>query len=208
MQIMAVKPFGGKSAKRYHVHFYLDGDGVELDMPLYGGELTKYNIEEGAELPDSTFFTICEEILRTRIITRCEYLLNIKAYTEKELREKLRDGFYPEPLIDEAISVMASYHFIDDVDYAARYVELNGHKKSKRMITYELRDKGISEYIIEEVTADLDEVQFNVLENLMIKKCNGKNLNDTKEVNKIYRYFLGKGFKFEEISGIIDRLKE
>lgn len=208
MQVLSVKPVKGKTAKRYHVHIYLDSENMELDLPLYSNELYKYGIEEMKDLPDSLYETIVDQTLRTRIITRCEYLLNSKAYTKEELKSKLREGFYPEPLIDEAIETMQKYHFIDDEDYAIRYTELNGHKKSKRMVAIELKAKGISDTMIEEVTAELDSCQDEILDKLINKRCSGKNLSDSKEWIKQMRFLISKGFEYDEITRALGRYKE
>lgn len=204
MIILSVKSLGtGK--RRFHVHFLMKDE--EMDMPLYGGEMRRYHIEEGAELPDSVYEQIVNQVLKTRIITRCEYLLNGKAYTVAELRKKLQEGYYPSDLIEMAIEKMLAWHFLDDEDYARRYVELRGKKKSLRELTLELRRKGIDRDLIEDVLAGGEEQQSDTLMRLAEKRCKNENLEDPKIWMKHLRYFMGKGFPYDEICDILSSIK-
>lgn len=120
---------------------YLD---QEFAFVLYKGELRLYNIREGAELTQEDYNTILHEVLPKRAKLRSMNLLKSREYTEEQLRRKLREGFYPEEVIEEAIEYVASYHYIDDLRFAMSYMTSYEGSRSRRRIEQDLKGKGIS----------------------------------------------------------------
>lgn len=194
MQIQKIKALG----KHRHVVYFIS-DGEELTMPLYLGELRRYHVKEEAELPDSVYEEICTQILNKRAVARSEYLLARKNYTVSELTKKLSEGYYPASVIGYVLSVLAEYGMIDDERYAERYVEVHGRRKSIRQLRMELTGKGIDREIIDSVLEDTKEQEANALAQLMERRCRNADLSDEKEWNRQLRYFIGKGFAFDEV---------
>ena len=65
---------------------YLDG---RLAFVLYRGELSRYGIAEGAELPETVYREILDEVLLGRAKRRLIHLLESMDRTELQLRRKL-----------------------------------------------------------------------------------------------------------------------
>ena len=64
------------------------------------------------------------------------YYLQFSGKTEQELRKKLAEQEFSPASVDSAIEFVKKYRYLDDEDYARRFVEKNGTKKSrKQMIT-------------------------------------------------------------------------
>ncbi len=194
MKILRIKALG---KRRYAVYFALKGE--ERAMPLYAGELRRYHVEEGAELPDSVYEEIRLQILNKRALERSEYLLAVKSYSAWELSNKLREGFYPQPVIDHALSFLTGYGLIDDASYTARYIESHGKRKSVRQLRMELAGKGIGKEIIERALESSEQRESEALVNLVARRCQSADLSDQKEWNKQLRYFTAKGFPFDEV---------
>ena len=108
------------SASRSKV--YIDG---ELAFVLYKGELRSYHLSVGEEIAQKDYNEIMEEVLPKRAKLRAMNLLTKREYTEKQLRDKLRAGFYPQRIIEEALAYVAGFHYTDDLRYACDY--LTGH---------------------------------------------------------------------------------
>lgn len=168
-------------------------------MPLYGGELRRYHVEEGAELADSVYEEIRTQILNRRAVERSEYLLARKNYTAAELTKKLAEGCYPEAVIRHVLSLLMEYGFIDDVHYAEHYVEVHGKRKSIRQLRMELAGKGIEREIIDNALENAGNQEAEALAKLVARRCKNVDLSDEKEWNKQLRYFIGKGFAFDEV---------
>ena len=95
----------------------------EFAFVLYKGELHHYRLQEGEEISDEVYSEIMEEILPKRAKLRAMNLLKARAYTVKQLTDKLREGGYPESIIEDAISYVISYGYLNDRFYAADYIE-------------------------------------------------------------------------------------
>ena len=90
---------------RYKV--YIDN---EFAFVLYKGELHIYHIEMGETLQEADYAEIMQVLLPKRAKLRAMNLLQKRNYTQKQLEDKLREGFYPETLIQDAIVYVKSYH--------------------------------------------------------------------------------------------------
>lgn len=181
--------------KKYKVE--LDG---QLAFVVYKGELARYCIKEGLELPQESYDTIVGEVLPKRAKKYLLHLLTKMDRTSYELKTKLNKGFYPEEVIDQAIAYVASYGYVDDVDYAKRYLHTYEGRLSIRQIKWKLAAKGISKEILD----GLDEQRTNedeseLLQKYIDKKCKGQTTLSEKEMKKIADYLFRKGFASGDI---------
>ncbi len=69
--------------------------------------------------------------------------------TEQEMRSKLSRRGYGQEDIDEAISFLSSYRYIDDGAYVCRYIRSHSGRKSRRQLKAELEQKGVARELIE-----------------------------------------------------------
>ncbi len=86
----------------------------DFTLVLYRGELKRYFIEEGSEISEEVYQEIVKEILYKRARERVLFLLKSSDKTEQELRRKLKEGFYPQEVIDYAIHFLKEHRFIND----------------------------------------------------------------------------------------------
>lgn len=196
MIISSVKPLG---KKRYRIQ---REDG--LTLALYQGELFKYHLQEGSELPDSTVEEIVKTILCKRAENRLLLVLQKKDYTEKQLIQKLREGYYPQEAIEYAITKMKEFGYVDDNRYAENYIRYRIDHKSQKQITQELVLKGIKKDYVDQAFLAVAEEGYAFDEMALIKKVLDKRhfdakTADYKERSKQYNYLLGKGFSRENI---------
>ena len=109
---------------------------------LYKGEMRKYHIEPDMELEDETYREILE-VLYKRAKERALYLLDDSYKTEKQIRDTLKGGCYPESIINNVIIYLTEYGLVDDLRYAKLYIEYKSSSKSKKQIVQDLYVKGI-----------------------------------------------------------------
>lgn len=124
---------------------------------LYRGEVRRLGIREGEPLSEESLREIEEEILPTRAKRRAMNLLQNRDYTEAGLREKLRNGDYPESCIEEAVAYVKSYGYVDDCRYAGDFITYNLDRKSRTRMEQDLMRKGISKDTIRTVFEELEE---------------------------------------------------
>ena len=171
------------------------------DFVLYKKEYLKYSIAEGTELTETQFDEICKDILSPRCKKRALHLLEKQDRSEKNLRDKLKEGGYPSNIIDEAIDYINSYGYLDDARMAASYIRFYQESRSKQRIKQDLLKKGIREDVIEncfeeEYTAD----ELDLVESLLQKKNYDKESATYQDKAKMYRFLAGRGFSSDIIN--------
>lgn len=200
MQVMQIS---GLDKKRMRI-FLEDG----RSFVLYRGEVRRYSLEEGAELSDGQYEEICSEILKKRARRRTMHLLEKMDRTETQIREKLRQGFYPEEIIEDAVAYVKGYHYLDDSRYAENYVRNQREKKSRRKIQMELMAKGIDRELAEQTLEE--ECQRENEQELILKWVEKKHYSaqtaDLKEKQRMYQFLMRKGFQSDDILHVLDYL--
>ena len=176
----------------------------ESDPPfvLYEKELKTYGITEESECSAETYARICEEVFRRRAWNRCMYLLEKQDYTEEQIRRKLRDGYYPEEIIEETLSRLRDTGAVNDRRYAENYLQMNRGRYSRRMLEQKLLQRGIRRELITQVweaepSCAPDEAE-QIRRQLQKKQYDPSSVTQ-EEREKIRRSLLQKGFSYDQI---------
>ena len=127
------------------------------------------------------------------------YYLQFSGKTECELRKKLAENEFSPASVDSAIDFVKRYRYLDDEDYARRFVEKNGKKKSRRQMKYELTQKGISREILELVFEDMEVDEESQIFAILKKRGYQGEDTEREDVQKISAYLARKGFSYEAI---------
>lgn len=201
---MIVTKIQSLDKKRYIV--YVDD---RVAFVLYKGDLFTYRVEEGSELSGDIYKRICDEVLKKRVMLRLGHLLEKRDYTKRQLRDKLRDGYYPEEVIDYGIEKVIGYGFVDDKRYAMRYIECYITKRSIKRIKSDLFTKGIDREIIEEALLEtmddgLVQDEAALIQDILRKRHYYEKEHTIQENAKQFNYLASKGFS---ISAIKSELK-
>lgn len=197
---MTVTQLTGLGKGRYKV--YIEDHPAFV---LYRGELNRLGIREGEEITEENLREIQEEILPLRAKKRAMNLLQKREYTTAALREKLRDGEYPEACIEEAVAYVESYGYVDDLRYARDFIVYNLDRKSRTRIEQDLMRKGIQKDTVRAVFEELEEEGTRQDEVSMIrilldkKKYDAKNA-DVQEKQRMYAFLYRKGFHADAIN--------
>lgn len=179
-------------------------DGCEF--ALYKGEKRQYDLQEGGELSQEQFEDIRREILIKRARKRVMHLLEKMDRTEEQLRVKLRQGYYPEDVIEDAVDYVKGYHYLDDLRYAQNYVRSHREKKSRRMLQLELQKRGVAKEWIQQALEEEYE-QENEQEQILKwirKKDYSSDTADLKEKQRMYQFLLRRGFRPNDILHALD----
>lgn len=188
-KVILAEPAGAK------VKVSLDND---LTFLLYKGEVKKFKLNADTLISDDTYAEIME-LLYKRARERALYILD-KAYkTEYQIREKLKTGLYPSEIINQVIDYLAEYKLIDDLRYSIMYIEYKETSKSRRQITQDLYIKGVKKDIIDIAFEEIGYSDEKALNYLISQKIKKYDINDKKELQKLYRYLLGKGYGYGEV---------
>ena len=123
-------------------------------------------------------------------------LCSLGRQTRKTLREKLYSKKFPSSEIEGAVLAMAELGYIDEAEYARAYVSDSYRiKKHGRIrILSELKMRGIPDSLAEDALS-----AFDVDECEIIKEELNKRFKDREEKEKIYRYFVSRGFSLSDV---------
>ena len=200
MVISDIQEFDKKRSR-----IYIDGEFAFL---LYKGELKDYGISIDAVISDEDYLEITGSLLPKRATKRAMNLLQKRDYTEKQLRDKLAEGLYPEKSIDAAIEYVRSYHYIDDERYIRDYISYHMTDKSRNRIVQDLMGKGISKDVLLPVMDELYEEssenpEDSQIQRLLEKKHFSPDM-DYNDKQKIIAFLLRRGFSLDSIRRNID----
>ena len=185
---------------------FIDGSCAVV---LYKGELRKYSLKTDQEISDEIYEELMAVILPKRAKLRSMKLLQNKDYTEKQLRDKLKLGGYPEKVIEEAVTYVKSYHYIDDDRYASSYIEYHAETKSRQRIFQDLQRKGIGKECIDRQWDKLEHMGVRGNEEEMIRKILEKKHYsgddaDFKEQRRMYAFLLRRGFTGDMVRKVMN----
>lgn len=131
-----------------------------------------------------------------------------KRRTEKEVRQKCQKLQYTEEYIEEIIEYLMENNYINDKLYVEKYIQNTIRLKTSSVyeIKIDLIRRGVNEEHIEEYLnkkiLELEEYE----KESAIKLAKKKSTN--AEIEKIKKYLMSKGYKYDSISLAIDNLKE
>ena len=171
-----------KALTKTRFQVYLD---EEAAFVLYKGELRRYHLEEGEELSEETY----------REMDRTEY----------QLRSKLLMGGYPEDITDQAIEYVKSFGYLNDLEYARRFVESRKHAKSRRQLYALLSGKGLDSSLIEQVLEEgcRSEDAREAIRAILRKKRFDRETASEKERQRMYASLARKGFRYEDVGKVM-----
>lgn len=170
----------------------------DIVVQLYKGEVRKLGIKADSQFSNESYNEMYN-ILNKRVRERSLFLLKDMDKTEKQIRDKLKLGDYPEDIINNAIEFLKKYGYVDDIRYAKLYISSKQNSKSIKQIELELYKKGVNKENVSKVLLEMDLSNEEALNKLIEKIIKKYDLNDKTQYNKMCRYLLGKGFSYGEI---------
>ncbi len=154
-------------------------------------------------------FTLLSDEIRKAAVRRAMKILEYADRTEKQLRDRLTEEEYPPEAVEEAVSYVKSFHYLDDERYAEILIRSKKASKSAFELKLELESKGISPDLAQEVLERSEISDSDTVCSLFLKKYGHKVLTDPKTYEKAFRYFSSKGFSYPDIKeGIAGALEE
>lgn len=131
------------------------------------------------------------------------YYLQFSGKTESELRKKLAEGEFSPASVDYAIAFVKKYRYLDDEDYARRFVERNQKKKSRKQMIFDLTQKGVSREILDRVFSDLEVDEETQILALLEKRKYPAEDATRDEKQKISMFLARKGFSYDAIQSAL-----
>lgn len=133
--------------------------------------------------------------------------LEYRAHSEHELYVKLKRAGAEEEDIERVLEFLREYRFVDDKEFAVKCARdmKNLKKFGKKRVRAELMKKGIDSEYIENAIEQIEWEDEDVLYPMVKKKLSGD--FERKSIDRCIRYFVYKGYGFEEIKSMIEKIK-
>lgn len=142
------------------------------------------------------------------VFNRSLKFLTFRQRSEKEMKNFFQKNDFDEKTCELVSEKLKTLNYINDEEFARWWIEQkNSFKpKGKFALRLELKEKGISDEIIENsLLTFLDEkANLDYLAEKRISFLKGKPPQEIKE--KVYSYLGRKGFSFEDISTVVEKL--
>ncbi len=135
----------------------------------------------------------------------CLQLLARREYSQRELRQKLRQQAIEHDTIDACLTQLVEANYQSD----RRFAEMLCHKRISRRygsqkIRYELEQKGIDDSLIHSILAEHEQVWLENAIYLITRKVPRRDIQkisgDYAAKSKIIRFLLGKGYAYDTIN--------
>jgi regulatory protein len=142
--------------------------------------------------------------------------LSFRPRSEKEMRDYLTKKKCDEQTAQKIIESLLRSKFLDDEEFARRFIEQRTKIKPKanRVIKYELKQKGIARELIDQIfdathgAEDAKASDFSKALDLAQRKMpRYARIEDKRKVyEKLGRYLASKGFDWDTVKAVIDRV--
>ncbi len=139
-------------------------------------------------------------------------LLSHRAYSERNLREKLREKDFQPAAIHQALSVCKEREFVDDRSFALDFIEqrLEIRPRAGHVLVRELLQRGVSPAIAKEIVAECvtTEMETESAQTLALKKWTQcARLGPEICFRRVSSYLARRGYNWETIREAIEKAK-
>lgn len=195
-----------KDETRYNV--FLDGT-YAFALPMQ--DILYFKLKEGREVPEETVEYIQNSLIYIKAQDTALHYIGYKMRTVKEIRMKLSEKEFSEEVIEKVIAFLEKYGYADDREYCRKYIKekLRMKPKSGYALKIELRQRGISARIIDEVMAETEMDEESDAFHWLERKSRGQwPPADEKKKKKLYDFLLRKGYSYDVIGEAFRQMNE
>jgi regulatory protein len=135
--------------------------------------------------------------------------LGYRPRSEREVRDRLRRGGYGQAAIDHAIARLHDWRYLDDADFARRWVENRAtHRpRGKRLLQQELRHKGIDAETARDVIEDADLDESADAEQIARRRLPAYAGDDPAAIRRrLSAYLARRGYGYDVIRVALERV--
>ncbi|MDP2632828.1 MAG: RecX family transcriptional regulator [Candidatus Curtissbacteria bacterium] len=204
-----------KRVERFNI--FVDG---KFAFGVSGQILLENNLKSGKLLTDSDITKILAREQIAKLTDLATNFLSYRPRSEKEVSDYLikKLAVYENikfaqasqsPLLEKVIEKLKKYKYINDVEFASWFTQSRNRSRPKgsMQIMAELRQKGISQEIIEN-TLKSSPNEVDLAKAALSKKVERwQNLGESQFKKKVYQFLTSRGFGFETIREVFAILK-
>lgn len=184
------------------VNVYLDGEfafGLARVVAAWlrvGQELTEEKIEQ-----------LLLEDARERAFQQAMLFLSYRARSESEIRQNLRKHEIPEPVVEHTLERLRQDGLANDQQFARAWVENRAtfRPRSRRLMTMELRQKGLNDEAVKSAVEDVDDEAL-AYQAAQKRSPRLKDLEWVEFRKKLSDFLARRGFSYSVIAPVVTRI--
>ena len=190
-----------KNAMRYHLYVDDRFFGIFLDETL-----AKTGLKTGQEIDEEELFAIKKENDKKLAFEMALSYLEKYSVSTKGLKDYLKKKQIEKEVIENTVSKLQEYGYLNDEVFAKGYFESLKGSKGKRAIANKLKEKGINAEIVENLLETVEEEEeFDRALTLGEKFV--KNREKTlKNKQKCLAHLIYKGYDYSVARQVSDKL--
>lgn len=198
-RITAIEP---QKRAPHRVSIYLDGQyAFGLDR------LVAAWLKVGQDLDEEKIAALQAQDARERAYQQAVLFLSFRPRSEAEIRQNLRKHAFAEEIIEQTLERLRAEHLADDSRFARAWVENRNafRPRSRRALTLELRQKGLSEEAMQSALSNVDDEAMAYA--AAVKKARLLRGAPRDEFQRKLSQFLARrGFSYSVIAPVVSRL--
>jgi regulatory protein len=196
-----------RNKKRYNVYV-----NEEYAFSVHEDVLISCRLLKGKEIDVNEVQLILEEDDKKKAERIGLHYLSYRPRTAKEIELHLNSKDFSSEVIHSLIDNWIEIGYIDDRKFAQQWVEerIRLKKKGRLLLREELKQKGISKLLVDEVMSNVDqEEEFrSCLELAQKKKKTIRDEEERKAKQKLFFYLQRRGYPFELIQSVLLKMEE
>ena len=155
-------------------------------------------IRVGVELTQQQLYELKDTAHVDKIYNMTLGLIARRARSQWEIKDYLRRKEVVSEAAEQIINRLIHKGYIDDIDFAVRWVENRRLLKpiSKRKLEMELRQKRVADSAIKDALANDQANELDVLKTEVEKK---RRISRYQDDTKLMRYLAGQGYGYDDI---------
>jgi regulatory protein len=185
------------------VNVYLDG---EFAFGL--NEMDAVTLRKGQQLTESEIDELRQKDAVVKAVDYAANLLSYRPRSTKEIRERLLKHSFNDVVADAAIEKLLGLGYLDDRAFARFWIEDRNRFKplGRRALSFELRNKGIEQAIIQELLEEIVDEGDGAYEAALkrVRQMRGTTKREFKQ--KIGAFLQRRGFGYEAVNGALNQL--
>jgi regulatory protein len=164
-------------------------------------------LKVGQELEEEKIERLQLEDARERAFQQAMLFLSYRARSESEIRQNLRKHDIPEPVVEHTLERLRQDGLADDKQFARAWVEnrTTFRPRSRRMVTMELRQKGLDEEAVKSAIEDLDDEAL-AYEAAQKRAARFKDLEWNEFRKKLSDFLARRGFSYSVVAPVVARI--
>ncbi|MGN0135600.1 RecX family transcriptional regulator [Anaerotignum sp.] len=205
MLVTAIEP-QKRDETRYNI--FIDGE-YAFALPMQ--DILYFKLKEDREVAEETVDFIRKNLIYIKAQDTALHFIGYKMRTVQEIRQKLAEKEFAEETIEEVIAFLEKYGYADDREYCRKYIreKLRMKPKSGYALKIELRQRGISPRIIDEVMGETEMDEAGDAFRWLEKKSRGQwPPENEKKKKQLYDFLLRKGYSYDIIGEAFRQMNE